>query len=82
MFYVYILKSIKKNWFYKEHTSNLDKRLEKHNAGEVRSTKNRRPYILVYQEEFSSRGEAMKREKYFKSLEGGKFIKEYLKNNR
>jgi putative endonuclease len=41
-----------------------------HNHGVTKSTMNRGPSELVYQEEFASRAEAMRREKYLKSGKG------------
>ncbi|MBL7074722.1 GIY-YIG nuclease family protein [candidate division KSB1 bacterium] len=72
MFYVYILESLKDGKLYTGYTSNLKRRLERHNMGLVRSTQNRKPLKLVYYEAFSSRSEAMIREKYFKSPQGGR----------
>jgi putative endonuclease len=36
------------------------------------------PFVLVYFEEFQTREEAIKREKYFKSAAGRKFLKSKL----
>ena len=79
LYTVYILKSLKDNKFYVGQTQDLEKRLIRHNNGLVNSTKNRLPIILVYTEKFSTRSEAIRREKYFKSLKGGTFIKKYLR---
>ena len=67
-YYVYILRSLKDGNFYTGHTANLKKRLARHNRGEVRSTKSRRPFGLVYWEAFATRRDAMKRERELKSL--------------
>ena len=75
---VYILKSIKDGGFYVGQTSNVDKRLMRHNKGIVPSTKHRTPLVLVYEENFDTRSEAVKREQYFKTQEGGSFIKKFL----
>ncbi len=69
-FYVYILKSETKGTSYVGHTSNLEKRLEEHNNGKSLSTRNKRPWKLVYEEECQTRSEAVSRERYFKSVEG------------
>ena len=42
-------------------TSDLNRRLNEHNSGKVKSTKNRRPMKLIYTEEFDSKEDAMKR---------------------
>ena len=70
MFYVYILKSLKDDKLYTGYSSDLDKRLKRHNDGLVLSTKSRRPFKLIYYQAFLSRKDAMREEKYLKS--GGK----------
>ncbi len=76
MFYTYILKSDKDNTHYYGHTKDLKRRLKEHNSGKVRYTKGHLPYKLIYTEEFCSKSEAVKRELYFKSVEGYKWLKE------
>jgi len=75
MFIVYILKSIKDGEYYFGHTKNLVKRLDYHNKGKVRSTKSRIPLIVHYTEKFTSKSEAFKRELFFKTINGYKFLK-------
>ncbi|MGC8817468.1 MAG: GIY-YIG nuclease family protein [Candidatus Hadarchaeum sp.] len=67
-YYVYILRSLKDDNFYTGHTADLRKRLAQHNRGDVRSTKARRPLVLIYWEPFKTRGEAMRRERKIKSM--------------
>ena len=43
MFYSYILRSLKDGKYYYGSAEDLDLRLAKHNKGDVRSTKGRRP---------------------------------------
>lgn len=69
--YVYVLRSLKDGRLYTGYTTNLENRLEDHNAGHTKSTRNRRPLKLVYSENFKSKKEAMEREKFFKTPEGG-----------
>jgi len=76
MFYAYILKSQKDNTHYYGSSSNLETRLKTHNQGKVRYTKGRRPWILIYFEEYKSRSEAFKRERFFKSIDGYNWLKE------
>jgi len=78
MFYVYIIQSQKDGKLYTGFTSNIEKRIRAHNQGEVKSTRNRRPFKLVYQEEYKSKTEALKREKFPKSFKGGKTVKSKL----
>ena len=56
-------------------TENLERRLNEHNSGKMKSTKAFRPWKIVYFEEFETKQEARKRELYFKSAAGRKFLK-------
>ena len=78
-YYAYILYSKKYQRFYKGHCENLDKRIIQHNQGFTKSTKPFIPWILIYFEGFESREEAMKRERYFKTAAGRRFLKEKIK---
>lgn len=62
MFWMYIIKSTVDDNLYFGSTSDLDRRLEEHNAGLVRSTKTRRPFTLVYCEGYANEHDARKRE--------------------
>ena len=80
MFYVYVLKSLKDNNFYTGYTKDLKKRLLQHNDGEVKSTKNRIPFKLMYYEACLNQQDATHREKYLKTSWGKRYIKTRLKN--
>jgi putative endonuclease len=69
-YFVYILKSEVSKNSYVGHTANLEKRLLEHNNGKSMATRNKRPWKLIYHEEFQIRSEAISREKYFKSVTG------------
>jgi len=73
-FFVYILESSKDKKLYIGQTNNLENRMNRHNAGQVSSTKNRRPLKIIYSEKFSTRKESMNREKYLKSLKNSQYI--------
>jgi putative endonuclease len=77
MAYVYILKSKVKSRLYIGITNDISRRLEEHNSGTVYSTKNLRPLSLVHQEECKDLIEARKREKYFKSGAGRRYLKKF-----
>lgn len=77
--YLYILKSLKDNNLYVGTTVDLDKRIEKHNKGYVKSTKHRRPLQLVYKKYFNSLSETRKEEWRLKYTPwGGKLKKELI----
>jgi putative endonuclease len=56
-------------------TNNLAERIKRHTNGYVTATKHRLPVTCIYTETFNSRGEAMEREQYLKSLWSGRFKK-------
>lgn len=80
MFYTYVLLSEKDNNMYTGYTNNLKLRLEQHQLGRVRSTKDRRPLRLVYFEACLNQQDATHREKYLKTHLGKMFIKNRLKS--
>ena len=65
-FFVYILFSEKFNKYYAGSTKDLLKRVEHHNSERARWTKKYQPWKLVYSEEFTNRGDAMKKEREIK----------------
>lgn len=75
MYYVYILQSKKDLRTYVGYTKNLRQRLERHNNGKIIATRNRRPLGLIYSENCSTKREAQKREKYWKSGAGRRNLK-------
>lgn len=66
MFYTYVLKSLKDGKLYIGSTSNLEKRIKEHNGGKSVSTRNRKPFILIYYEQHRTLSEARFREYKFK----------------
>ncbi|MDD4351920.1 MAG: GIY-YIG nuclease family protein [Candidatus Gracilibacteria bacterium] len=78
MYTVYILKSRVKKYLYVGLTSNLEERLKRHNNGWERTTKAYRPFDLICTEQYKTRAEARKREKYLKSGCGKEWIKTEL----
>ncbi|MGB9706496.1 MAG: GIY-YIG nuclease family protein [Microgenomates group bacterium] len=80
MYYVYILQSLKDGSFYIGYSLDLKRRLKKHNAKQVRSTKDKAPYKLIYYEAYLNRKDATGREKFLKSGAGWRFIKKQLKH--
>ena len=79
-YYIYILQSKKDNKFYTGYTKNLKLRFEQHQKGLVKSTKNRRPFFLIYFEACLNRSDATKRKKYLKTHYGKMFIRNRLKS--
>jgi putative endonuclease len=77
MFYTYILYSLLHDRFYIGQTNNLDHRIQRHNNGQVLSTKPYRPWKIVYSKEFNTRADAMREEKKLKSFKNRKFLEQY-----
>jgi putative endonuclease len=72
---VYILFSEKDRLLYIGYSSNLEKRIETHNAGGNKSTAYRRPLRLIFCEFYLFEEDARKREAYFKTSMGKKAIR-------
>jgi putative endonuclease len=66
--------------FYTGFTKNLKLRFEQHNRGLVESTRERRPFKLIYYEGCLNQNDATKRERYLKSYHGKIFSKRRLKS--
>jgi putative endonuclease len=81
--WVYILYSKKNRRFYIGETSDLQRRLDQHNRGNVPSTASFTPWRIAFFIEKSSRTEALVLEKKLKNLHSPKriiaFIKKYGK---
>ena len=76
-FHIYVIQSLEGNR-YTGQTPDLERRLSEHNSGRSHSTKHGSGWKLVYTEEFATRGEAMRREKYLKTGSGRDFLKHQL----
>ncbi len=76
MYYAYILKSLKDNSFYYGSTQDIEGRLKIHNSGKENYTRGHKPYKIHYYEEFDTRKEAAARERFFKLIEGYRWLKD------
>ena len=80
MNYVYVLVSqLDKKW-YIGCTSDIAKRLNLHNSGKVRSTRARRPFQLLYSEQFVDKYEAFRNERFYKTAKGKRVLKKKIAN--
>ena len=78
-FYVYVLKSLKKDFIYVGFTANLKKRLYGHNSGSEFSTKPYKPFELIFYEAYRNEKDAKRREIYFKTTKGKTTLKVMLR---
>lgn len=66
--FVYIVRC-SDNSLYTGYTNNIEVRINKHNAGKgAKYTKTRRPVVLVYQEMYETKSEALHREYEIKTF--------------
>jgi len=82
MFYTYILQSKKNSQWYTGATNDLRKRFKQHNENKVFSTKGRGPFKLIYYEACLNKDDTFAREKYLKSGQGKRYLKNRLKRFR
>ncbi|MFH0854236.1 MAG: GIY-YIG nuclease family protein [bacterium] len=79
MFYIYILK-LNNNQLYTGCTKNLKRRILEHKEGKSSFTSQRLPVELIHYEAYLLKEDAMRREKYLKTTEGKRFLKQQLKS--
>ncbi len=72
VYYVYILQLRDKS-YYHGSAIDLKERLKDHQSGNVSSTKNLRPFKLVFYAAFESKIKALQFEKYLKTASGWAF---------
>ncbi|WP_167606240.1 GIY-YIG nuclease family protein [Maribellus sediminis] len=77
-YFVYILQSEKDSSFYIGYTSDLDQRLQKHNSGSTRYSSRKRPWKLVYVEDFLDKSEAIRRERFLKKQRNRSFYQRLI----
>ena len=79
MYKIYVLYSEKFDKIYVGFTSDIAQRLLSHNKLATKGwTIKFRPWVIIHEEEFEIKAEAMKREKELKSSRGRAFIREKL----
>ncbi|MFQ6049888.1 MAG: GIY-YIG nuclease family protein [Candidatus Paceibacterales bacterium] len=79
MYYVYFLL-LKNKQIYTGTAKNLKRRIYEHKNGKVRSTKNKRPIKLIHYEAYLLKSDALRREKFLKTTEGKRLIKQQLRD--
>ncbi|KPJ55926.1 hypothetical protein AMJ49_06105 [Parcubacteria bacterium DG_74_2] len=79
MFYLYILL-LKNGNLYKGTTSDIKRRIKEHRSKKVSSTKSKQPLKLIHCEIYSLKSDAQRREKFLKTTEGRRLLRQQLKN--
>ena len=59
----------------------MSNRLKMHNLGNVFSTKNRRPFVLIYSEEYKNKYDAFQIERFYKTAKGKKELLKKIINS-
>ena len=81
-YHVYILQSQKDQSYYIGTTGELSQRVDRHNQGRSKYTKQKRPWNLVYMEEYPDRSGAMKREYAIKRRKSKDYITKLIEEFR
>ena len=76
MFYTYILRSQKDGTYYYGSCKDLTLRVKEHKSGKGEFIKGHRLWEMKYYEEYDSRSDAYKRERFFKTIDGYRWRKE------
>lgn len=79
MYYVYIL-GLGNGQLYTDFSGDLKRRISEHQSGEVRSTKHRRPLVLIHYEAYLQESDARRREKFLKTTEGKRLLKQQVRD--
>ena len=79
-YYVYVLSSIKRNFIYVGYSTDYKKRIVRHNAKQVQSTKHFSPLKLIFLEAYINKLDAKRRERYLKTTKGKITLRYMLKN--
>jgi len=81
MYWVYIIESIRVKRFYVGSTSDINKRIIRHNQGGSVWTRRYKPWRLIYTEKYKTKEIALKREKEIKSWKSGIKFKNLIKQS-
>jgi putative endonuclease len=79
--FLYILQSARSGKFYIGSALDADVRFMDHQRGQSPYTRCRGPWKLVYQEKYSTLGEARRRERQLKSWKSHRSIQELIDNS-
>jgi len=78
MFYVYILLLNNKQ-LYTGYSEDLRRRIGEHKRGDSEFTSKRLPVKLIHYEAYLLKDDAQRRERYLKTTEGKRFLRQQIK---
>jgi putative endonuclease len=79
MWYIYILLLRNKN-LYTGFTNDLRRRIAEHKRGKVESTRHIFPIKLIYYEAYILESDAIRREKFLKTTEGKRLLRQQIRD--
>jgi len=79
MYFVYILLLANKT-LYTGSTADIQKRINDHCNGRVKSTRHKRPVKLLHQEGYILKSDAQRRERFLKTTEGKRLLKQQIRD--
>jgi putative endonuclease len=80
-FFLYILQSQKDVRYYVGISKDIKTRLDQHNRGVGKFTRSKRPWRLMYTEEYNTRPEAARREKQIKNQKSRSYIESLIRSH-
>lgn len=80
MFYVYVIESEPTDKWYIGYSSDLKTRVKAHNTSGNQSTRPFAPWKIIYYEAYTSKEDAIGREKFLKSGSGWRYLKKQMKH--
>lgn len=78
MYVTYILQNNVTKRYYIGSTNNIHRRLEEHNRGQTKFTRQKGKWILIYREYYLSNVASKRREKMIKSYKSGNAFKKLI----
>ena len=81
-YFVYIIESEKDGTYYIGSTQDVEERLQRHNQGRSKYTQSKRPWKLIYVEEYNDRTAAIKKELVIKQRKSKGYIKKLVRASR
>lgn len=78
MYYSYVVYNLEHHRFYYGITVDLEQTEKAHNEGLIEETRGFAPWNLVYQEEWKSKNDAIRRIRFYRTIGGQRHLKRAL----
>ncbi len=80
--YLYIIQSQSTNRYYIGVSENVENRLNQHNSGNTRSTRNKGPWKLNFAQKFANKKEAMAEERKLKKWKSRTILEKIIRDGK